>query len=245
MISAVINQIGELRNEEEFSKLYDKITEFSADNDIDLDIEMRAKRERKTSTKFKNCLITSTIGQREEIDSKNKYRIFIFYPVIDSILIEMNDRCSKTNMEILRAISSLSPDSSTFVEMEELKALCVMLQCDIQLLNNGIQVLKPILKQLKPKSIIDLYFEVLPLKQAFPSILSLLIAAMTIPVSSTTTERTFSKTKLIKTAARNSMSDNRLNDLSLLAIERDFCIDYEEIIDAFAIQHKNSRIILK
>jgi hypothetical protein len=245
LISAVINQIGELRNEEEFSKLYDKITEFSADNDIDLDIEMRAKRERKTSTKFKNCLITSTIGQREEIDSKNKYRIFIFYPVIDSILIEMNDRCSKTNMEILRAISSLSPDSSTFVEMEELKALCVMLQCDIQLLNNGIQVLKPILKQLKPKSIIDLYFEVLPLKQAFPSILSLLIAAMTIPVSSTTTERTFSKTKLIKTAARNSMSDNRLNDLSLLAIERDFCIDYEEIIDAFAIQHKNSRIILK
>ncbi len=245
MISAVINQIGELRNEEEFSKLYDKITEFSADNDIDLDIEMRAKRERKTSTKFKNCLITSTIGQREEIDSKNKYRIFIFYPVIDSILIEMNDRCSKTNMEILRAISSLSPDSSTFVEMEELKALCVMLQCDIQLLNNGIQVLKPILKQLKPKSIIDLYFEVLPLKQAFPSILSLLIAAMTIPVSSTTTERTFSKMKLIKTAARNSMSNNRLSDLSLLAIERDFCIDYEEIIDAFAIQRKNSRIILK
>jgi hypothetical protein len=51
--------------------------------------------------------------------------------------------------------------------------------------------------------------------------------------------------KLIKTAARNSMSDNRLSDLSLLAIERDFSIDYEKIIDAFAIQHKNSRIILK
>jgi hypothetical protein len=235
LISAVIKQIGELRNEEEFS----------ADNDIDLDVKMRARRERKTSARFKNCLITSTIGQREEIDSKNKYRIFFFYPVIDSILIEMNDRFSKTNMEILRAISSLSPDGSTFLEIEELKALCVMLQCDIRLLNNEIQVLKPMLKQLKPKNIIDLYFEVLPLKQAFPSILSLLIAAMTIPVSSTTTERTFSKTKLIKTAARNSMSDNRLNDLSLLAIERDFCIDYEEIIDAFAIQHKNSRIILK
>jgi hypothetical protein len=245
LISAVIDQIGELRNEEEFSKLYDKITEVFADNDIDLDVKMRARRERKTSARFKNCLITSTIGQREEIDSKNKYRIFFFYPVIDSILIEMNDRFSKTNMEILRAISSLSPDGSTFLEIEELKALCVMLQCDIRLLNNEIQVLKPMLKQLKPKNIIDLYFEVLPLKQAFPSILSLLIAAMTIPVSSTTTERTFSKTKLIKTAARNSMSDNRLNDLSLLAIERDFCIDYEEIIDAFAIQHKNSRIILK
>ena len=92
---------------------------------------------------------------------------------------------------------------------------------------------------------IDLYFEVLPFKQAFPSILPLLIGALTIPVSSTTTKRTFSKMKLIKTIARNSMFDNRVSDLSLLAIERDFRIDYEKIIDAFAIQHKNSRIILR
>jgi hypothetical protein len=51
--------------------------------------------------------------------------------------------------------------------------------------------------------------------------------------------------KLIKTSARNSMSDNRLSDLSLLRIERDFPVDYERIIDVFAIQHKNSRIMLK
>ena len=68
---------------------------------------------------------------------------------------------------------------------------------------------------------------------------------MTIPVSSTTTERTFSKMKLIKTTARNSTSDTRLSDLPLLAIERDIIVDYENIIDAFANQHKNSRIQLK
>jgi len=67
---------------------------------------------------------------------------------------------------------------------------------------------------------IDLYFEVLSLQQAFPTILSLLIGEMTIPVSSTTTERTFSKMKRIKTVARNSMSDNRLSDLSLLKGDR-------------------------
>ncbi|CAF4680782.1 unnamed protein product [Rotaria socialis] len=74
-----------------------------------------------------------------------------------------------------------------------------MLKSDIQLLNDGIQVLKPMLTQLKPKNMIDLYFEVLPFEQAFSSILSLLIGVMTIPVSSTPTERTFSKMKLIKT----------------------------------------------
>jgi hypothetical protein len=91
------------------------------------------------------------------------------------------------------------------------------------------------LKISKSKNIVDLYFEILPLQQAFPTIALLLIGAMTIPISSTTTERTFSKMKLIKTSARNSMSDNRLSDLSLLAIERDFPVDYERIIDIFVI----------
>jgi len=91
------------------------------------------------------------------------------------------------------------------------------------------------LKTSKSKNIVDLYFEILPLQQAFPTIVLLLIGAMTIPVSSIPTERTFSKMKLIKTSARNSMSDNRLSDLSLLAIERDFPVDYERIIDIFVI----------
>ncbi|CAF4508695.1 unnamed protein product [Rotaria magnacalcarata] len=124
LISAVINQISELRNEEEFSKLYDQIIEFSGENNIDLNNKMKERRARKTSTRFNNCLITCTIGQREEINNKNKYRIFVFYPVIDSILIEINDRFSKTNMDILRSVSSLSPDSSKFLEIDELKALC-------------------------------------------------------------------------------------------------------------------------
>ena len=178
---------------------------------------MKERRRKTASTRFTNCFITSTIGQRENIDNKEKYRISIFYPVIDSILLEMNDRFSKENVEILRSISSLTPDSSIFLETEALKALCTLLQCDIHLLHNEIQVLKPILKQLKQKTMIDLYFEVLPLKQAFLCILSLLIGAMTIPVSSTATERTFSKMKHIKTVARNSMSDNRLSDLYKLS----------------------------
>ena len=51
--------------------------------------------------------------------------------------------------------------------------------------------------------------------------------------------------KLIKTSALNSMTDSRLSDLSLLGVERDFVVDYDKVIDAFAIQHKNSRILLK
>ena len=62
-----------------------------------------------------------------------------------------------------------------------------------------------------------------------------LIGGIRISVSSTTGGRTFIKMKLIKTVASNNMLDSRLSDLSLLAIERDFCIDYEKVKDEFAI----------
>ena len=75
--------------------------------------------------------------------------------------------------------------------------------------------------------------------------MSLIIAALTIPISSTTCERTFSKMKLIKTTTRNTMSDDRLSDLCVLAVERDFVIDFEKLIDDFADLRKNSRILLK
>ncbi len=43
----------------------------------------------------------------------------------------------------------------------------------------------------------------------------------------------------------NSMLGSRLSDLSLIAIERDFNIDYQELVDAFVVQHKNSHILLE
>ncbi|CAF2039228.1 unnamed protein product, partial [Rotaria magnacalcarata] len=103
----------------------------------------------------------------------------------------MNDRFSKSNLKILRGIPSLSPDSSTFLEVGKLTDIFIVLQCDIAWLSNEIQVLKPRLKQSKSKGIVDLSFEVLLLDQAFAKIIYLAIGALTIPVFSTTTERAF------------------------------------------------------
>ncbi len=119
------------------------------------------------------------------------------------------------------------------------------MKADFCSLYNEIQVLKSILKDSKVKSIADLYYELLPLKQGFPTIKSLIITAMPIPVSSTTCKGTFNKMKLIKTTTRNKMSENRFSDLCVLAVERDFNINFEKLMDNFANLHKNSRILLK
>ena len=66
---------------------------------------------------------------------------------------------------------------------------------------------------------------------------------MTLPVTTATPERTFSKLKLIKTYLRNRMSQDRLSDLSLLSIEREAAqkTDFERTIENFASANAQRR----
>jgi len=45
---------------------------------------------------------------------------------------------------------------------------------------------------------------------------------LTIPISIASAERSFSKLKLIKSYLRSTMSQQRLKELALLSIEKDF-----------------------
>ncbi|CAF2050659.1 unnamed protein product [Rotaria magnacalcarata] len=94
-------------------------------------------------------------------------------------------------------------------------------------------------------NIIDLYQVLYSFTEIFPTLVTLIKSAITMPVSSTTCERTFSKMKMIKTTIRSTMTDDRLSDLCLIAVERDIELNFEQLIDKFADIHKNSRIMLK
>lgn len=107
MILCVIDQITEISSEEEFSKIFEQISEFCIRNYIHLNAKVRQRRKTTIATRFKDCLVTGTLGQREVIGSEGEYRSRIFYPVIDSILVQMNDHFLKSNVEILCSICSL------------------------------------------------------------------------------------------------------------------------------------------
>ncbi len=93
----------------------------------------------------------------------------------------------------MNEISAICPESDNVLESEVLKPFAVQMKADLCLLCNKIQVLKSMLKDSKLKNILDLYVELLSLKQASPTIIFLVVAAMTTPVSSTTCERIFRK----------------------------------------------------
>ena len=58
---------------------------------------------------------------------------------------------------------------------------------------------------------------------------------LTIPVTVASAERSFSKLKLLKSYLRSTMTQERLNDLAMIALESDMLekIDYERIVEYF------------
>ena len=77
------------------------------------------------------------------------------------------------------------------------------------------------------------------MKEAFPDLLLFSQIVLTVPIASANAERSFSTIKRVRTYLRSTMSDQRLNDLCLLAIERemshDLLNDPSSVITKFAM----------
>ncbi len=70
-------------------------------------------------------------------------------------------------------------------------------------------------------------------ESVFPSLSEILKIYATLPVSTSTVERSFSKLKLVKSSLRSLCNEERLSDLLLLSTERDIPINREEVIQIF------------
>jgi len=72
------------------------------------------------------------------------------------------------------------------------------------------------------------------MNSVFPNLFIAIKISVTFPVSISSTERTFSKLKLIKTRLRTTTSENRLEDLMKISCEQDIEINKEDVINIFA-----------
>jgi len=76
------------------------------------------------------------------------------------------------------------------------------------------------------------------LKTIFPSVYVALKIAVTLPVTSASTERSFSKLKLIKNRLRSTMKQDRLEDLMIISCERDVPVDVDKVVKIFSTYSK-------
>lgn len=78
------------------------------------------------------------------------------------------------------------------------------------------------------------------LEDAFPELLKLAYLVVTIPATSSSAERAFSSLKRIHTYLRNTQGQERLSDLSMIAIEKQLLVElkrsptfYSDVIKSF------------
>lgn len=76
------------------------------------------------------------------------------------------------------------------------------------------------------------------LASTFPTLTTALKIAVTLPVASTTPERTFSKLNIVKNKLRSIMAEERLENLMILSCESDIKINTDEVINNFARKSK-------
>ena len=69
---------------------------------------------------------------------------------------------------------------------------------------------------------------------AFPNMSKLIQICGVLPISNATAERSFSTLKLVKTALRSTMSENRLCGLIMLSVNSDLTIDFDELVTKFS-----------
>ncbi|CAF1302516.1 unnamed protein product [Rotaria sordida] len=186
LILSVIDQLQNERNDTSFKSIYSAVLDFANKHGIDMNRKSKHRRSNTIPTRFKDAFITSTMGHRKEFLTEADYYENIYFPLIDAILVEMRDRFSPSNLAVLSSVSSMSPQSKSFLNYDQLLPLASHINCDQNHLFNELQVLQPMLQNKKLSNVNELYHEMIPLQEAFSNMMLMIKAAMTIPVSSCT-----------------------------------------------------------
>lgn len=194
---------------------------------------------------------TLLAGETHEGDTsfcgKRNMKINTYYTVLDSISTELKRR-KNAYIEIEECFGFLSQLSST--DDQIINEKCMQLQSiyfndlDFNFANECVQF-KYFIKALdlqeykKEDSRIKTWLQTIRSKGlhcTFSNIDIVLRMYLCLPVTNCTGERSFSTLKRVKTYLRNSLSDDKTADLSLLSIESETAkaLNFEDIIQKFA-----------
>jgi hypothetical protein len=172
------------------------------------------------------------------------FRATVYIPFIDSFLLQLKERLTN-HKALLQSFRCLIPKPSVTQPRE----------CDEQDLRKLYKMYADVLDCSELSAVGELclwYSRVCdadacdaPLTNArealaacnpitFPAIHCLLHILVTLPVTTASTERSFSTLRRLKTYVRNTTSEERLNGLALLQIHRDLRVAVEEVLDELA-----------
>ena len=248
-IDSAINQLESLIAFFEKFRIDGFVSSLIIANDIacemDIDPVFSTKRVKKIPRKYFDDN-TSNVEQQSPEES---FRINYFLVLVDMSLASLKHRFEQLNefndlfgflmnSGKLKALneSKLKEKCSTFCNVFSHEGTCDVNLSDLFSELKILQVALPSL-DMPAAEILDFVMSI----DCYPNVSIVYRILLTLPVTVASAERSFSKLKLLKNYLRSSMSQDRLNGLAILCIEKDFLeyIDYDTIINDFA--SKNAR----
>ncbi|XP_015376819.1 PREDICTED: 52 kDa repressor of the inhibitor of the protein kinase-like [Diuraphis noxia] len=173
-----------------------------------MDVDIRIPRVTKTQCHRANAKPQST-------DLSEFYHVNYFLPYLDYLMSELN-----SHDKILNAAKTYEAD----------------LPHSIEALRGELNLWKQFWKNKPEKA--DSSMEAFKYASMFPNIKCLLTILSVISITTASAERSFSSLKRIKTYLRSTMSQERLNGLAMLHINKDIQVKPGEVLDVFAKKHK-------
>ncbi|XP_060845256.1 52 kDa repressor of the inhibitor of the protein kinase-like [Rhopalosiphum padi] len=216
-LTKCIEIIDLMREDTKFTAIFNRAVSKAGVLNIDVKIPRICKRQAHRS----NFTTSST---------EEYFKVTVYFTVLDNFITSIQTMFLDNQNNIVFKIQQLIPNYLNAHSEEEILKGASFYESDLPGTLNE-------LKEKKSKIITAMEAFKETEGGYFPNIRQLLLILAVLPVTTSTSERSFSTLKRIKSYLRTTMEENRLNGLSLLNIHYQIDIKPEEVIDLFAKQH--------
>lgn len=248
LLAAVVeNAISDIRTDvdQEFHVIYAKVERKCANLGIELVLPRITKRQ--------------THRFNVAADSPEEYfRVSICIPFLDSFISQLHERLL-AHKTVLRSFRCLFPEPQTLTStgitesehleyedniVEIIRSYASDINCGEQIAIEELRLWRRQLTSVKepPTTGIDSFNACNGI--IYPTVKKLLKIFVTLPVTTSTSERSFSTLRRLKTYLRNTTSESRLNGLAVLNIHRDIALSSDNILNELANKPRRLNFIL-
>ena len=246
---SVIATLSDKRAEESWIDIQDRAADLCTKAGVSQD--GTCEKRRTQPPRILQEFVVEAPVERTPVTTSDAQRTHLYYPVIDRLVGEMRRRFSTEAGGVLTGVSALSPKHASFLDKKCLQPMAQFYGVTEENLTAELHQIQRLLERKKAQGhVVNDTLEFLalmrPYRDAFVDLYRLMCISLTLPVTSASCERSFSCLRRIKNYLRNSSGDTRNSNLALLSInkQRTKTLDVQRIIDIFASNHKNRRIVL-
>ena len=113
LVLATESTLQDFCTDNEWEKVFEYAKRVAEVNktEVNANVQSRSCKQRQVPCRFENGIICESTGAREILSSSKNYKVKMYFPVLDSILSELRNRFNHNNIEIMKAISSINPQS--------------------------------------------------------------------------------------------------------------------------------------